>query len=82
MSIINKPLWASAPGAFIRDNMLLYTGIFIPRLYGKGDFGRVRIPSGVIHQASRFLVGAKTQKLLVIFLKFQHDIPSNMGMCK
>ena len=47
---------------------------------GKEDFSRPRIPSGVIRQASCFLVGAKTTDHF--FLKFQHAIPSNMGMCK
>ena len=41
--------------------------IFNPRPQRKGDFSRDRIPSGVIRQASRFLVGAKTQKILVNF---------------
>ena len=31
-------------------------------------------------RASRFLVGAKTTGQL--FLKFQHDIPSNLEMCE
>ena len=32
--------------------------------------------------ASRFLVGAKTQTTGQFFVKFQHHIPSSMGMCK
>ena len=44
-----------------------------------GDFSRARIPSGVIRQASCFLVGAKTTGHF--FLQFQRDITSNMGMC-
>ena len=38
-------------------------------LFKEGDFSRARILSSVRRPASRFLVSAKTQKLLIIFLK-------------
>ena len=45
--------------------------------------GRWALVAPGICPASRFLVGAKTQNYWsIFFLKFHHDIPSNMGMCK
>ena len=44
--------------------------------------GRGILVTPVFCLVSRFLVGARTQKLLVIFLKCKHDSPRNMGLCK
>ena len=61
-------------------NRLELHQFFYPPPVGKGDFSPARILSGVWRPASRFLVGAKTQKLLVkSFWNFNMTIVATWG---